>query len=86
MWDIMGNICERAQGNLWSLYRKYLWEIFMWANEIRARKFVPQHTFIDVIVLMYCMLGTNIFPLYVFQKLHVCHSLHICQSQAITYC
>ena len=26
MWDIMSNICERAQGNLWDLYREYLWE------------------------------------------------------------
>ena len=26
MWDIMGNICERAQDNLWGLYGKYLWE------------------------------------------------------------
>ena len=26
MRDIMGNICERAQGNLWGLYREYLWE------------------------------------------------------------
>ena len=26
MWDIMGSICERTQGNLWGLYRKYLWE------------------------------------------------------------
>ena len=24
--DIMGNICERTQGNLWGLYREYLWE------------------------------------------------------------
>ena len=61
MWDIMGNICERAQDNLWGLYLKYLWEIFMWAqsslwacvgiyfcewaNEIRAQKFVPQHLY-----------------------------------------
>ena len=26
MWDIMDSICERAQGNLWGLYREYLWE------------------------------------------------------------
>ena len=26
MWDIMGNICERAQNNLWALYGKYLCE------------------------------------------------------------
>ena len=26
MWDIMGNICERVQDNLWGIYRKYLWE------------------------------------------------------------
>ena len=26
MWDIKGNICERAQDNLWGLYGKYLWE------------------------------------------------------------
>ena len=73
----MGNICERAQDNLWGLYGKYLWEpklgnnmesiwviwgkyvgnicvgskqlwacmsIFSeWTNEIRARKFGPQH-------------------------------------------
>ena len=26
MWDIMGNICERAQGNLWGIHREYLWE------------------------------------------------------------
>ena len=41
MWDIMDSICERAQGNLWGLYREYLWEsnnmeniwgIFMWAQ------------------------------------------------------
>ena len=59
MWDIMGNICERTQDNLWGLYMEYLWEIFLWAqsslwayvgiyfyewaNEIRARKFVPRH-------------------------------------------
>ena len=58
MWDMMGNICERAQDNLWGLFMEYLWEIFMWvqsslwacvgiyfcelANEIRAQKFVPQ--------------------------------------------
>ena len=23
---MMGNICERAQGNLWGLYNEYLWE------------------------------------------------------------
>ena len=22
----MGSICERVQGNLWGLYREYLWE------------------------------------------------------------
>ena len=41
MWPIMGNICERAQGNLWGLYKESLWEpnnmeniwvIFMWAQ------------------------------------------------------
>ena len=26
MWDIMGNICKRAQGNLWGLYMEHLWE------------------------------------------------------------
>ena len=26
MWDIMGNICEKTQNNLWGLYGKYLWE------------------------------------------------------------
>ena len=26
MWDIMDNICERTQDNLWGLYRKYFWE------------------------------------------------------------
>ena len=26
MWDIMSSICEKAQDNLWGLYRKYLWE------------------------------------------------------------
>ena len=26
MWDIMGNICKKAQGNFWDLCRKYLWE------------------------------------------------------------
>ena len=26
MWDIIGNIYERAQDNLWGIYRKYLWE------------------------------------------------------------
>ena len=29
MWDMMGNICERTQDNLWGLYMEYLWEIFM---------------------------------------------------------
>ena len=38
MWDIMGNICERAQCNLWA-YVGIFWE---WANEIKARKCVPQ--------------------------------------------
>ena len=39
MWDIIGNFCERAQGNLWGLYEGYLWEllgnmwgIFMWVQ------------------------------------------------------
>ena len=26
MWDIMGNICERAQENLWGLNKESLWE------------------------------------------------------------
>ena len=26
IWDIIGNIYERAQDNLWGIYRKYLWE------------------------------------------------------------
>ena len=26
MWNIMGNICENAQDNLWAIYEKYLWE------------------------------------------------------------
>ena len=44
VWDIMGNIREKAQGNLWGLiqeifvgaqyhgeYLSNVWEIFMWA-------------------------------------------------------
>ena len=67
MWEITGNICEKAHGSLWGFiqeifvgaqyhgeYLSNVWEIFMWAqnnvwaifcewaNEIKARKFVPQ--------------------------------------------
>ena len=45
MWDITGNICERAHGNLWGFiqekfvgaqyhgeYLSNVWKIFMWAQ------------------------------------------------------
>ena len=93
MWAIMGNICERVQGNLWVLCMEYLWmpnnmeniwainmrNIYVsfkimcgfmwvfceWTNEIKARKFVPQHK----AILSKTQLMSSYFPtIEIFQK------------------
>ena len=92
MWDTMGNICKRVQGNLWDLYKEYLWEpnnmeniwvIYMgniyvglkqfmglygyfcgWANEIKARKFVPQHLALQVTCEQFLLSHTCEFEIW----------------------